>query len=72
MCSLPDGSCLSKAELVQMIDSIATQQKYLKGLLTRLENWQAAESIKCVIDYGKDPSDGNIATMPPRESIYYI
>lgn len=59
ICTLPEGTVLSKVELNKMIDSIDTQQKYLKNLLIQLDNCQAAESIKCVIDYGRDPADGS-------------
>lgn len=50
---------MTKKQQLETTRVIETQIKYLKHMLISLENRQAAEAIKCVIDYGKDPEDGN-------------
>mgnify|MGYP000886441939 CR=1 FL=1 len=51
-------SLFTKKEATETTKWIEKQQKYLQDLIIVLENRQLAESMKCVVDYGKDPSDG--------------
>ena len=51
---------LSKKQQLQITEVIETQLAYLKSLATLLENRQAAESIRCVVDYKKDLVDGSL------------
>ena len=53
-----DSSLITKKDSVKTAKLIEQELKYLRDLILQLEKRQLAESIKCVIDHGKDPSDG--------------